>query len=424
MEKRKIFTYLTLGLMFLTIIVLVTPLRDKLAWRVEALRVRLQYMFNPPEEAVFVPQEGNQPTLPPTSTPEAAITPPQAVFTATPAMTPTPLPDRVELKGVHYFDQHGLWNYCAPSNLAMALSYWGWKGDRTDVGPVVKPFEKDKNVMLYELADYVRNHTDLKVAERSGGTLELLKSLIASGFPVLIEKGTYIRETTTGKVSWMGHYNVVTGYDDAERIFIVQDSYYTPDYKIQYATLQNEWRGFNYIFLVVYPAEQEQKLMAVLGDYADEKKSNQIAADIASQEIYTLSDADQFFAWFNRGTSLVSLQDYFGAAEAYDEAFKLNISLDKDTRPWRITWYQTGPYYAYYYSGRYQDVVNLTTNTLESAAEPYLEENYVWRARANIALGKTGDAVADLCQSLEYHPDFTPSVEALQSLGVAECPTK
>ena len=57
MEKRKIFTYFTLGLMFLTIIVLVTPLRDKLAWRVEALRVRLQYMFNPPEEAVFVPQE-------------------------------------------------------------------------------------------------------------------------------------------------------------------------------------------------------------------------------------------------------------------------------------------------------------------------------------------------------------------------------
>ena len=30
---------------------------DRLAWRIENARVRLQYAINPPEEAIFIPQE-------------------------------------------------------------------------------------------------------------------------------------------------------------------------------------------------------------------------------------------------------------------------------------------------------------------------------------------------------------------------------
>ena len=73
----------------------------------------------------------------------------------------TMLSEKVTLDGVRYIDQHGLFNYCAPANLAMELSYWGWSGDRTDIGPVIKPYSEDFNVMLYEMADYVNEYTDL-----------------------------------------------------------------------------------------------------------------------------------------------------------------------------------------------------------------------------------------------------------------------
>ena len=109
-----------------------------------------------------------------------------------PPATPTPLPVSVSLDGVRYMDQHGLWNYCAPSNLAMALSYWGWEGDRLDTGQYLKPFEEDKNVMPYEMVNYVEEMTNLSVVVRSGGTLDLLKLLIANGYPVLVEKGAMI----------------------------------------------------------------------------------------------------------------------------------------------------------------------------------------------------------------------------------------
>jgi len=46
-----------------------------------------------------------------------------------------------------------------------------------------------------------------------------------------------------------------------------------------------------------------------------------------------------------------------------------------------------------------------------------LEENFLWRARALLALGNREGAVQDLRESLEAHPDYAPSLAELQALG-------
>ena len=103
------------------------------------------------------------------------------------------------------------------------------------------------------------------------------------------------------------------------------------------------------------------------------------------------------------------LPDYAGAAQAYDEAFRLYSLLPEKGRPWRMMWYQTGPYWAYYYTGRYQDVIDLATTTLGAMSQPVLEESYYWRALARLALSDSKGAVKDLRLSLEYHPGFEPA---------------
>jgi hypothetical protein len=317
-------------------------------------------------------------------------------------------------------DQHGLWNYCAPANLAMALSYWGWGGDRLDTGKVLKPYQKDKNVMPYEMEAYVREKTDLGVVSRVGGDFDLLKRLLVAEFPVLVEKGAYIKDFT-GVVSWMGHYEVITGYDDNRQIFIAQDSYFTPDYEVPYDTFLQGWRSFNYTYLIVYPKDRESEVMSILGEQADATQNLQYAAQKASNEVYALTEVDQFFAWYNRGTNLKDLQDYSGAAEAYDQAFDIYNSLpeDKSVRPYRILWYQTGPYFAYYYTGRYQAVISLATTAIEAALdEPALEESFYWRAMARYALGDITGAGDDFRESLKYHPDFPPTLEQMAALGI------
>lgn len=430
---KKVLLILLAGLFLISVIVFAVPsLRERALTRLGLLRTRIDYFFNPPEEALFVPATPDGSQLP---TPVAQITTApittalpgaeetQAALEPTliPPPTPTLLPEKVEIPNVPYQDQHGFWNFCAPANLDMALRFWGWQGKPQDIGEFVKPFEKDKNVMPYELANFVQEKTSYHSVIRYGGTLSLLKTYAAQGIPVVVEKGVYTRDIS-GKISWMGHYNIVIGYDDAAQKIKVHDSLLAADHYIPYDAFLDEWRGFNYVFMIVYPIEKENDVYNSLGDYTDETQSYRIAADIASNEIAKLSGKELFHAWFNRGSSLRLLQDYAGAAQAYDEAFKLLVEIPKNDRPWRIVWYETGPYYAYYYTGRYQDVLGLADTTINAATEPYIEESFYWRAMAKNMLGDTAGAHADFCQSLEYHPAFGPTTYQMQVLGYGACP--
>jgi tetratricopeptide (TPR) repeat protein len=413
------------------------PVHDRLAWRIDELVLLVKYKLNPPEKEVFVPQQQATATLaaaPFQSTPTPPPTPPGENLPAAPSPTPaptlppeptskptlttTPLPDRVELTGVRYEDQHGRYNYCAPANLSMALSFWGWKGNRDVVGPFLKPDSKDKNVMPYEMVDYITAQTELSVTLRLGGDLDLLRRFLAAGYPILIEKGTYLRDLS-GVVSWMGHYLVITGYDQTAGYFIAQDSYIGPDQKVPYAEMLSNWRAFNYTYLIIYSPDKEAEVTALLGPDADETANAQNAALKAANEIFGLSGIDQYFAWFNRGSSLVALDDYAGAAAAYDEAFKVYPTIPEAERPWRMLWYQTGPYKAYFYSQRYFDTLYLADGTLNAMqSDKNLEESYYWRGMARAALGDTPSAIADFRLALKFHPGFEPALYQLRALGV------
>ncbi len=115
---------------------------------------------------------------------------------------------------------------------------------------------------------------------RYGGTVDLIKSLIAAGFPIIAEKGIYQTLPPENTMQWAGHYAFTTGYDDAPGSLVYQDSY-TPDEKIpheqqgknvrvSYQDYLNGWRAFNYVFIVVYQPEREAELYQVLGNWADE----------------------------------------------------------------------------------------------------------------------------------------------------------
>ncbi|HSF80325.1 MAG TPA: C39 family peptidase [Anaerolineales bacterium] len=407
------------------------PIHERLAWRLDALRTRLLYALHPPEEALFVPQAQTQLTLTPTSQPTrtATLSPTLPGPTETPlpsptsTITPTPLPERVALEGVKYEDQHNRWNYCGPANLSMALTFWGWGGNRDVVGRAIKPNDDDKNIMPYEMEDFVETQTEgLEALVRFGGDIDLLKRLVAAGFPVVTEKGYYERDFT-GKVGWLGHYQFVTGYDDTKGVLIVQDTYIKAgeNHEFPYPVFLEGWRSFNYTFLVVYPVERREQVLALLGPYADPTWATRHALQVAQAETQTQTGIHLFFAWFNVGTSHVNLQEYGDATYAYDYAFSTVYAnlKEEDLRPYRVMWYQTWPYWAYFYTGRYQDVINLANTTLlETISEPVLEESFYWRALAREALGDRQGAIDDLRESVRLNRNFGPGWEQLNRLGV------
>jgi tetratricopeptide (TPR) repeat protein len=410
--------------LFAVLLYQLPPVHDRLYWRLDNLRAQIDYTLHPPEKQVFIPQEQVDaivkatlavllptPSLTPSPSPTLPGDTATPLPSPTPSPSPTPLPPSIQLKGVVH--EYQKWNNCGPATLAMALSYWGWKGDQRDTAAVLKPNPRDKNVMPYEMQSYVEDDAGLKAAIRYGGDLDTLKRFIAAGFPVVVEKGFEVP-----KEGWMGHYEVLTGYNDVKQAFTAQDSYIGPDLPVKYTELAQFWRHFDYIFLVIYPAERESEVMALLGPLADETASFQAAALKASNEIYSLEGRELFFAWYNRGTSLVKLQDYAGAAQAYDRAWTLYANIPEKERPWRMLWYQTGPYFAYYYTGRYWDVINLATSTIDYASEPAIEESFYWRGMARLSNGDTSGAIDDFKETLIWHPDFQPGLAELQQLGM------
>jgi tetratricopeptide (TPR) repeat protein len=181
------------------------------------------------------------------------------------------------------------------------------------------------------------------------------------------------------------------------------------------------WLSFDNIFIVVYAPEREGELFELLGPYVDAESAARRALSAAENHISQSSGIDSFFAWFAKGTSHVALLEYADAAVAYDQAFAIYNELGKDDkqRPYRMMWYQTGPYFAYFYSGRYQDVISLADITLtETIAKPTLEESILWRGRAKYMIGDTPSAVADFREALRLHPNWSPAIQALQDLGL------
>jgi hypothetical protein len=399
------------------------PVRERLEWRVEALQARIKYAISPPQEVIFIPREQNvelpppsvnviAPQVSPTQTENVIASTDEPEPTVTPTITPTPVPAHIQLAGVRH--EYQTWNNCGPATLSMALSYWGWEGDQREVAAYTKPNPRDKNVSPDELAAFVLEQTEFEVAVRVGGIIQLLKELLAAGFPVMVEKGI---EQEDG---WLGHYVLVTGYDDGNRIFTLMDSLRGPDQVLDYDVMESQWHAFNYTYLVIYPPDREVQVVDLLGIQTDVVTNYQSATQRAWEQLSILSGRDLYFAWFNYGTNLVALQDYERAAAAYDQAFALYPTLPLQERPWRMLWYQFGPYLAYYYTERYQDVIDLATTTLNAMSEPVLEESYFWRAMARKALGDREAAFKDFRTSLSHNPVFQPSLDQLDQLEAGE----
>jgi tetratricopeptide (TPR) repeat protein len=129
---------------------------------------------------------------------------------------------------------------------------------------------------------------------------------------------------------------------------------------------------------------------------------------LAGAQAEIAANSEDKYAWFNAGTNLLELGNSAGAVEAFDTARNLKL-------PWRMMWYQFGPYAAYFEQGHYDAVIELTTATLRRVKN--LEESLYWRGRAYAATSNEIAARADLEQALKYNPNFAPAREALYQLN-------
>ncbi len=194
------------------------PIHRRLAWRMDLAMTYLRGIVYPvgpvptplkPIDQPTVDPTGELPdlsavTATPTSLPPTPLSP-----TLSPLPSPTPVPAAVTLPAPAYEQQ--TMNNCGPASLAMVLRFYGWDGKQADIASLIKPLDDDRNVNVEELVYYVRNQAGwLKAEFRVGGSLDLLKHLMAAGLPVMIEESFYIDQPYWPNDDlWAAHYLLV-----------------------------------------------------------------------------------------------------------------------------------------------------------------------------------------------------------------------
>ncbi len=351
------------------------------------------------------------PTLTPTpvSRPSPTLTPPPTSVSPTPTPTPapTPPPAQVNLAGLTHLWQ--TWNNCGPATLAMNLSYFGIRADQAAIAAALRPFQDDKNVNPAELVAYARTQ-GLTAQARVNGNTEILRQLLAAGLPVLIETWHEPKPN-----DGMGHYRLLTGYDDAAQAWIAYDSFDATGLvkgqpyagiRLPYAGLDELWAVFNRTYLVIYDPAHAGAVRQIHGDAWDEAAMWERARSAA--EAVTVQHPEDPFAWFNLGSDLVALGRFEEAAAAYDRARRIGL-------PWRMLWYQFGPFRAYYETGRYAEVIALADATIGTAK--HVEELFFWRGLAQQAAGDRAAARASWQRALELNPNYAEAQAALTAAG-------
>ncbi len=370
-----------------------------------------------PDEAAVIVITATPTTLPtdrPTDMPPPTVqAQPSATWTPLPPPTPIPATPVALLPSGRLFGfQHmyQTWNNCGPATLTMGLTYYGWDEDQSVAASVLKPDAEDKNVSPWQMVRFVNENTGVRALVRMGGDLDMLRRLIMEGFPVIVETG-YMPEG----YDWMGHYRLVVAYDDAAGEVYAFDSFLGHgDFQglpTSYDYFDSRWQHFNRTYVVLYEPSRENDLRQVLGPHADLAYNAQHALDVARSE--ASADPENPFAWFNLGTSYLALDQFEEAARAYDQARNAGTGL-----PWRMLWYQFGPFEAYYEVGRYDDVLALVQANLGTT--PYVEETYYWTGMVYMARSQFATARAEFNRALQHNRNFTPAQDALVQLQVQE----
>jgi hypothetical protein len=408
MSKRTRIIILALtGLLALTLGVYQIPrVKAAIAWRVEKLTLYAKNTIDPP---------GPVPTaLPVTPQPTASLTIPTSTvvadLSATATATLPPLPVQASIPSPEYEKQTP--NNCGPATLSMALHMYGWEGTQADIAAFIKPVTGDRNVNPEELRYYVRTQAGwLNLEYRVGGSIEILKRLIVANYPVIVESVTSLDPNDAlGPTDdlWAAHYLLLTGYDDSAQSFTIQDSYHGADLKITYSQLEEEWKPFNNLYLVMYFPEFEEEMKTLLASNWD--------PDLNRKNALTASQADSAknptdaFAWFNVGSNLVYFDRYDEATLAYDKAREIGVPL-------RMFRYQFGPFLAYFHSGRNEDLLVLTDYA--RGVTEMSEETWLWYGYGLYRKGDNAGALKAWEKADSINPKFFED-QARNAIGLIQ----
>ena len=241
------------------------------------------------------------------------------------------------------------------------------------------------------------------------GDAERLRLLLSNGLPVLIETWL-IPEPNDG----MGHYRLLTGYDDAAQEWIAYDAYVSAGLKqgepyagirLPYAETAALWQVFNRPYLLVYTRRKSQLVASILGgcrgwraDVAASrarKPRQEIAATILTTPSPGSISATRSWRWHVTTRPPPPMTRHGCWACPGGCCGTSSGHSGRISRP-----------------GRFQEVLALAD--CHPAPRPTRSKNCtIWQGQALLGAGRGAAAQASFRRALEINPNYRPAADAL-----------
>jgi hypothetical protein len=320
--------------------------------------------------------------------------------TATPTLPPIPSSKILSNGGYHIFQS---FNNCGPASLSMALRFYGINKSQTEIGQSLRPYQvaggdnDDKSVTLEELAKKGEEYGFIPY-HRPMGNPDIVKQFIANDMPV-------IARTWTKPDEDIGHYRVIKGYDESSGTYLQDDSLQNKNLTYTYADFNEIWKKFNYEYLVLVPAGQQELAETILGENIDKKIAWQRAVENSLSEL--TSNPNDIDARFNLSVAYYNVGEYEKSVEEFEKVESL--------LPFRTLWYQIEPIEAYYELSDYDRVFQITDRVLNFHNRAF-SELYIIRGKIYQSQGKTDLARQEFQNAVLYNSSLQEAQDLLNSI--------
>lgn len=302
--------------------------------------------------------------------------------------------------GTHAFQT---FNNCGPASLSMALSLYGINVSQTELGNDLRPYQNkkgdndDKSVTLEEIAEKSKEFGFIPY-HRPNGNMRIIKAFIANDVPVITR--TWLNTTDD-----IGHFRVIKGYDSSTNELIQDDSYEGKNLRFTYDNFNALWKDFNFEYLVLIPNDKITLVEQILNDEIDPQVAWENAVKRLNAQLE--NSPNDTYARFNLAIALYEIGEYEASIQEFE---KIETKLSS-----RTLWYQIEPILAYYETGNYDRVFEITENILKSGNRAFSELYYI-RGQIYLHKNQTDLAKAEFEKAIVYNKNYIPAQEALKEL--------
>ena len=202
-------------------------------------------------------------------------------------------------------------NNCGPAAVVMALSTMGISESQEVARLALRGPDENRGMGPGPVDPWVKERFGIRSMYRTNGTNDLMKKLVTNGFAPMVTQ--WMEDPWKSRIS---HWRTVRGYDDARKVFLVNDSMLGRGVPLTYDWFATNWQPFSYRYMVLYRPEEEPLLRSIIGDdWNDSRNRRNFYERTRAEALQQNTSA----AWLTFGEAAYQYGQFAEAVSAFEK---------------------------------------------------------------------------------------------------------